>query len=358
MISLLAFAFLAAGSASPSPGSEWQRYFEKVTRAGESVDADEFTEVDFGKPPIDSPVQLPFRDGNTNAFRPDTDAFYVYKDGKLLLNFSPSSDTLYGRSNGFVIGSWITPNGSYVGRNSFGVSAKVSKAFLRTVGVETGRLPLGEISYYGSKYAEKRYGTNYWIELSLGGADARTISGQAYVELALKANKLTYQTPGCRTLLDEATLDHPVEATKTVCAFPADVVSIAIKRRDTGATLAQWPRLGDGAELKPLGFEADWIGERDYPNSSKSKGEAGSVNVEMIVGPDGNPSSCRVTKGTGYDRLDRRTCEILNQKAKFEPFVESGASEKVYTRVVNWPSGTSGPLATILPPSRQPGTEP
>jgi len=365
MISALAFAFYAAASSSPSPRVEWQRYFDTVTRAGEAVDADEFAEVDFGKPPISIPVQIPFGDGNTTAFRPDTDAFYVYENGKLRLNFSPSSDTLYGRSNGFVIGSWITPNGSYLGRNSFGVSTRVSKAFVRTVGVETGRLPLGEVSAYRSAYSDERYGNNYWIELTVGGSEARTLTSQAYVELALRPNQKTFDRPECKTLLDTATLDRPVEAVRTVCAFPADVESIAIKRRDTGAVLAQWPRIGDGAALMPIGSETEWIGERDYPYASGRKGESGEVAVEMVIAPDGSAVNCRVIQGTGFESLDRQTCRVLIERAKFEPFKTTGASEKIYRRTVIWPSGRSPSVAgekiektpfnrRVVPEGRQP----
>lgn len=329
---------LAAASAS-SPQGQWQSYFETVTKAGEATDGDPFADVYFGKPPIDVPVQIPFGNGQTTEFRPEADAYWVYDNGRLRLNFSPSSNTLYGRSNGFVIGSWIVPNGSFVGRNAYGTTTKVSKVFVRTVGVEAGRLPLGEVSPFPSSYSDPQYGNNYWVEIDATGPEARAITRSAYVELSMKANDRTFGRPECKTLLDTATLDHPVEATRTVCSFPAEVTSIAIRRRDTGETLAQWPRVGDGSPLKPIGFESEWISRKDYPYSSERKGEAGTVTVEMVIAPDGSAVNCRVVKGTGHDSLDRQTCRVLNERVKFEPFKSGGASEKIYTRSVAWPSG-------------------
>lgn len=332
---LLAIVALAASTPAHAFQPEWTQFFSKIVSAGEAADADQFADVDYGMPPLPSSVQIPFQDGTTNEFRPETDAFWVYEDGKLRLNFSPSSNSLYKRSNGFVLRSWITPNGSYTGRNAYGVSARVSRAFVRTVAVETSRMPLGEPSPYRSKWAETSYGNNYWIDVPASGAEARKLTANAYVELSMKANERTAQSPHCRTLLDTPTINHPIEATRTVCGFSADVMSIAIKRRDTGETLAQWPRVGDGADPVPIGDERSWITSRDYPYLSKRDGEVGELTMELTIGPDGKPASCRVTKGSGFKRLDTDTCRTLNDRAKFEPFE---ASEKRYTRVVRWPN--------------------
>lgn len=326
-------------ASSASPQSKWQDYFETVTLAGEATDADPFADADFGYPPIDMPVQIPFSDGQTTEFRPDTDAFWTYDNGRLRLIVSPSIDTLYNRAFGFIISSRIISSGGFVGRNAYGATARVSRAIVRTVGVEASKLPLGEVSPYRSAYSEPRYGNNYWVELDVGGVEARAITRNAYVEISMKANSRTSARPECRTLLDTATIDRPIEATRTVCAFAADVSKIAIKRADTGETLALWPRTGDAAPLKPIGAESAWISSKDYPYSSGRNGETGSVSVEMVIAPDGSAFNCRVVRGTGHESLDRHTCRLLTERAKFEPFKAGGDSQKLYTRSVNWPSG-------------------
>jgi protein TonB len=64
-------------------------------------------------------------------------------------------------------------------------------------------------------------------------------------------------------------------------------------------------------QLAPL------ISNDDYPPESMSDEEAGTVKFTITVGPDGRVSDCIVTSSSGFERLDKLTCRLIRQRARF-----------------------------------------
>jgi len=67
---------------------------------------------------------------------------------------------------------------------------------------------------------------------------------------------------------------------------------------------------------RPVPISAD-----DYPEASLRAGEAGTVTVSFDVCPDGKASNCRVELSSGHNRLDVRTCELVERRGHVPPAV-------------------------------------
>lgn len=79
---------------------------------------------------------------------------------------------------------------------------------------------------------------------------------------------------------------------------PATAVSVAV------------PPKGDLQRL----FKSD-----DYPAAAAKLGVSGSVKAWFVVGADGRVKDCHAVPSSGSPDLDRRTCEIILRRGRFEP---------------------------------------
>jgi TonB family protein len=67
------------------------------------------------------------------------------------------------------------------------------------------------------------------------------------------------------------------------------------------------------------------ISADDYPAEALDKNEQGTVGVLLRVGPSGTVSDCIVEQSSGYAVLDKQTCDVLRQRAKFMPALDREA---------------------------------
>lgn len=94
------------------------------------------------------------------------------------------------------------------------------------------------------------------------------------------------------------------------------------------------------AAASPVAIEPDrWLRFPDYPLSSIKRNEAGVVSYRLAVGSNGRATGCTVTESSGHAFLDRETCRILIQKARFEVGASANAEHM-------------GSMAWSLPPER------
>lgn len=89
-----------------------------------------------------------------------------------------------------------------------------------------------------------------------------------------------------------------------------------------------------------------------YPPRALAAGEQGSVRFRAEVDEEGNVLSCKVTEGSGHERLDRETCDLIVDHASFKPVLDSGGTARaaVHDGVVNWRipgAQAAGKVATI-----------
>lgn len=77
------------------------------------------------------------------------------------------------------------------------------------------------------------------------------------------------------------------------------------------------PVIRGGAGLMPVGDSSRWITEADYPAEARAARESGEVAFVVTVDDAGLVSDCRVTRSSGSKLLDKTTCRLMRQRARF-----------------------------------------
>lgn len=62
-----------------------------------------------------------------------------------------------------------------------------------------------------------------------------------------------------------------------------------------------------------------WYTFDDYPMRAFAQRWKGAAAFELLVGLDGRPTNCTVTRSSGYETLDKQTCWIAMHRARFTP---------------------------------------
>lgn len=70
---------------------------------------------------------------------------------------------------------------------------------------------------------------------------------------------------------------------------------------------------------EPKGSLAGLISSEDYPVQSLDRNEQGTVGILIRVDTTGAISDCIIEKSSGFAALDDKTCELIRQRAKFQP---------------------------------------
>ena len=93
-----------------------------------------------------------------------------------------------------------------------------------------------------------------------------------------------------------------------------------------------------------------------YPPRALAAGEQGSVQFRAEVDEKGNVLNCKVTAGSGFERLDKETCDMIVDHATFKPTLDSEgkAREAVHDGVVNWRIPGAAAPATKVAGGRSP----
>lgn len=60
----------------------------------------------------------------------------------------------------------------------------------------------------------------------------------------------------------------------------------------------------------------------DYPDEAFRGNATGIVQYELVVGTNGTPARCTVTRSSSNRALDRATCDILMTRARFSPALD------------------------------------
>lgn len=89
----------------------------------------------------------------------------------------------------------------------------------------------------------------------------------------------------------------------------------------------------------------------DYPMKAFENRWEGVTAFELLIAPDGQVSRCTVTKSSGHELFDARTCLIAQKRARFNPARASGGqpvwgvyrSEAVWALPEHKVNGTAGP---------------
>ncbi|HEX9931843.1 MAG TPA: energy transducer TonB, partial [Allosphingosinicella sp.] len=76
---------------------------------------------------------------------------------------------------------------------------------------------------------------------------------------------------------------------------------------------------GDGRGLSPPRWRRGRLRDSDYPPGLGEAGIYGRVHIRYVVETDGSVSNCTITRSSGSDMLDRTTCDLIEQRFRYDP---------------------------------------
>jgi TonB family protein len=85
---------------------------------------------------------------------------------------------------------------------------------------------------------------------------------------------------------------------------------------------------------KPVTSPATWLSQADYPPEAVRGHQEGRVGYRLEVAADGTVSHCTIVDASGSATLDAQTCQLLQDRARFEP--ASGVAIRTYPGRVRW----------------------
>jgi hypothetical protein len=115
-------------------------------------------------------------------------------------------------------------------------------------------------------------------------------------------------------------------------AIPGAAAAVARLRACENVTMRKW---GFDPEVLrslsrapvPIGSPGQWFSDKDYPGEAIQTYLQGRVLTRLVIGTDGRVAECVVVEGR-HPVLDRRTCEILLSRGRYQPAL-SAAGEPV-----------------------------
>jgi protein TonB len=101
------------------------------------------------------------------------------------------------------------------------------------------------------------------------------------------------------------------------------------------------PPLPQVKSIPPVSATGDLqslFSEDDYPQSAIQAEEQGAVTVRLTVGINGRVANCDVVSPSGSRTLDRATCKVLQNRARFTPARDNRGSPTTdtVTKRIRW----------------------
>ncbi len=151
---------------------------------------------------------------------------------------------------------------------------------------------------------------------------------------------------------DEAVIDRPIVAPRPpIDVSPVkpviDTTPIIIPLPDTIPYVVPHPtpsasvaarRAFDPVGAKPRGNPGSWVTVNDYRSSWINRGMTGTARFRLEIGTNGRVENCTITASSGYSELDKATCALVSQRAKFDPARDQAGANTTgsYTNSVRW----------------------
>lgn len=94
----------------------------------------------------------------------------------------------------------------------------------------------------------------------------------------------------------------------------------------------------DQIGARPKGSPTNWVTVNDYRTSWINREMTGTARFRLEVGANGRVERCAITATSGHPELDKATCALVAQRARFEPAKDaSGATVAgTYANAVRW----------------------
>jgi TonB family protein len=136
-----------------------------------------------------------------------------------------------------------------------------------------------------------------------------------------------------RVIAPSSEVIQPADAAPSVSNVPAEYAStVPVTDSDRSE------------RLTPVSAPETWITADNYPPAALRAGEAGRVSYSIEVNAEGRPTWCNVTASSGHEMLDKATCRIVQQRARFRPQRERDGHPipSEYVGSVRWTLPSSG----------------
>jgi zinc protease len=84
--------------------------------------------------------------------------------------------------------------------------------------------------------------------------------------------------------------------------------------------------------------QQSWIGANDFPKKAQREGLTGAVVYRLAVDSGGRVRHCEIATSSGQPPLDKATCALLKERARFTPATDAGshAIASVFGGTVRW----------------------
>jgi protein TonB len=94
----------------------------------------------------------------------------------------------------------------------------------------------------------------------------------------------------------------------------------------------------DPVGAKPKGNPSSWVTVDDYRSSWVNRELTGTARFRLEVAANGRVENCTITASSGHAELDKATCSLVAQRARFDPAKDATGAKVVgsYSNSVRW----------------------
>ena len=129
----------------------------------------------------------------------------------------------------------------------------------------------------------------------------------------------------------------PIDVADAIVPVVPDPVPYVVPKPTPQPGLSPKPSV-EAVGAKPRGNPGNWITVNDYRSSWINREMTGTARFQLVVGANGRVENCTITNSSGHAELDRATCALVTQRARFDPAKdETGAKiSGSYSNAVRW----------------------
>lgn len=128
----------------------------------------------------------------------------------------------------------------------------------------------------------------------------------------------------------------PVDVTDVIVPVP-EPIPYVVPQPTPQPGIAAKPAF-DPVGARPKGNPANWVTVNDYRSSWINREMTGTARFRLEVGASGRVESCAITVSSGHPELDKATCALVAQRARFEPARDASGAAVAgsYANAVRW----------------------
>jgi TonB family protein len=89
---------------------------------------------------------------------------------------------------------------------------------------------------------------------------------------------------------------------------------------------------------EPIGSPGRWVTNADYPLEETRRGIEGTTAFQLKISPQGVIEKCIIVRSSKSNVLDRRSCQLMLERAKFKPAIGADGQPMAsfYVNRVRW----------------------